>query len=104
MCNCRQVNAALVSEQEKWVVRARALLSAGGAKAAEVDALIASGQQFLWGELDSTDVADAVAELRAARTWLAQVMAKAKGKPPIADIEVCCRSCSWHCFGIWDLR
>lgn len=57
-----------------WKARAEAIVAGGGAKAGEVDSLIASANQFLWG---SKDVCEGVAELqerlRDAKDWLSKV-------------------------------
>jgi len=64
-------------------VRGAARLEAGGAKVAELDALIAGGDQFLWGTADlAAGVPELLDRLRAAKAWVGQV--RGPGRPPPA--------------------
>ncbi len=50
------------------------LLAEGGAKVAELDALIAGAEQFLWGPSDLAAAVPLLAErLRAAKAWVSRV-------------------------------
>ncbi len=69
--------------RSEWRARGAALLEAGGAKVAELDALIAGGDQFLWGTADlAAGVPELLGRLRAAKAWVGQ--ARAPGRPPPA--------------------
>lgn len=57
-----------------WVERVNVLLAEGGAKVAELDALIAGAEQFLWGPADLAAAGPPLAErLRAAKAWVSRV-------------------------------
>ena len=57
-----------------WVSRAKALLETGGAKVAELDALLADAEQFAWGpEEVQADVAPLESRLKEAKAWVGQV-------------------------------
>ena len=59
-----------------WVQKAKALLETGGAKVAELDTLLAEGEQFGWGPEDvQEDVAPLETRLRDAKAWVGQVHA-----------------------------
>jgi hypothetical protein len=56
------------------VARARALLETGGAKVAELDALLLEVEQFLWGPAEvSVNVPALEKRLCEAKTWVGQV-------------------------------
>ncbi|CAL8461880.1 g1411 [Coccomyxa elongata] len=71
-----------------WVSRAKALLETGGAKVAELDALLAEAEQFAWGpEEVQADVAPLESRLKEAKAWVGQVTALLKNKGSMKQLE-----------------
>lgn len=71
-CTVEELAARMTRVADAWSERARALLSKGGAKQTEVDALLSDSEQFMWGsaELDPLRWVTRLALRLRERIWL----------------------------------
>lgn len=72
----------------------------GGAKVAELDALIAGAEQFLWGPAElAAGVPEVLERLRAAKTWVSKVRAVLQSRSTCTPWGACferviCTTCT----------
>ncbi|KAK9819859.1 hypothetical protein WJX72_003401 [[Myrmecia] bisecta] len=76
----------LHEQHQAWHARAKQVLEVGGAKVAELDALIVETEQYAWGGAEFEDVPPVLARLRQAKAWVAQVNGFVKNKPTLEAV------------------